>query len=477
LSEADEAVHSDVSDAPPVAASPAAQSQAELANDALAATDESAASAGYSDTGDATSVAASPAAQSQPELADDIVVATDTGAAGTGVETIAADAQSIEIPDQEAGVAIAVPEPVYESDNTKVAKSGDAEIVSASEAAATNVAADLTAQSTNQTEEAELPDVSDLPLIDPCTQYKPEDDTWLDYSQLAIYRTVCGATAWFDGFFGDRRYDQATGETFGRISIGGYWDEYSGFDSRLRFRARFALPSLRERGSVLIGRGDDQTIIEERDTAGTDQIPVQPSPDQDQQVSTFVGFGWNGLASLSRSLDFSAGLKLRSKPIPIFKIKYRRAWQMTDRDVLSIRPLLYWRSDQGLGFTLQQDFDHVLNNAFLFRWANYGNISEDEEVQGVRWGSTFYLYQALSQKKALTYSIFASGETDAPVSFQNVGLELRYRHSFLRKWLFIEYYGGVGWPRYQLEEKREINPGIGLRLEAYFGPAPDSWMR
>jgi len=77
----------------------------------------------------------------------------------------------------------------------------------------------------------------------------------------------------------------------------------------------------------------------------------------------------------------------------------------------------------------------------------------------------------------LTYSIFASGETDAPVRFQNAGLELRYRHSFLRKWLFIEYYGGVGWPRYQLDEKREINPGIGLRLEAYFGPAPDSWMR
>ena len=43
--------------------------------------------------------------------------------------------------------------------------------------------------------------------VDPCTQYDPEYDTWLDRSQMTIYQTVCGATAWFDGFFGNRRFD------------------------------------------------------------------------------------------------------------------------------------------------------------------------------------------------------------------------------------------------------------------------------
>ena len=314
---------------------------------------------------------------------------------------------------------------------------------------------------------------------DPCKQYDPEYDTWLDRSQVKVYQTVCGATAWFDGFFGNNRYDQATGQTYGRISMGGYWDQLNGFDPRLRFRARFALPSLRERTSLLIGRGDEDDLIEERTTAIGDEIPTPPNqnPNQDQDVSTYIGFGFDRLASLTRGLRFTVGLKLRNPPVPIVKIKYRRNWQISERDLLSVRPLVYWRSDEGAGATLQVDVDHVINNAFLFRWANFGNVSQDEEVEGVNWGSTFYLYQALSEKKAVTYSVFFSGETKAPITFQNAGFELRYRQSILRKWLFIEPYGSLSWPRFSLEEKRESNFGVGLRLEAYFGPAPDEWMR
>ena len=308
-----------------------------------------------------------------------------------------------------------------------------------------------------------------LPLVDPCKQYNTEHDTWMDRSQIKIYQTVCGATAWFDGFFGDRRYDQVTGETYGRISAGGYWDQLNGFDPRLRFRARFALPSLRERGSLLIGRGDEQDVIEERNTSRDDQNPVAPSPNQDENVSTFVGFGWDQLASLTRGLSFSAGVKLRTPIEPIIKIKYRRNWQLTERNLLSIRPLMYWRSQEGLGATVQLDVDHVINSAFLFRWANYGNVSQAEEVEGVNWGTTFFLFQALSEKQALTYSVFARGETNAPITFQNTGFELRYRQRILRKWLFIEYNGGVSWPRYLPEQTRKANFGSGLRLEAYFG--------
>lgn len=314
--------------------------------------------------------------------------------------------------------------------------------------------------------------------VDPCTQYDPEYDTWLDRSQMTIYQTVCGATAWFDGFFGDRRFDQVTGQTYGRISLGGYWDQRNGFDPRLRFRARFALPALRERSSALLfGRGDEQDVIEERNTSRGDETPVVPGSNQNENVSTFVGFGWDRLTSLTRSLSFSAGLRLRSPIEPILKVKYRRNWQLTERDLLSIRPLAYWRSEEGFGSTVQLDVDHVINSAFLFRWANFANVSESEEVEGVDWGTTFYLFQALSEKQALTYSIFAKGETDAPITFKNAGFEFRYRQRILRKWLFIEYRGGISWPRYLPEEERKANFGSGLRLEAYFGPAPDDWMR
>jgi hypothetical protein len=63
------------------------------------------------------------------------------------------------------------------------------------------------------------------------------------------------------------------------------------------------------------------------------------------------------------------------------------------------------------------------------------------------------------------------------VTFQNAGFELRYRHSFLRDWLFVEYVSGLSWPRQFLDERRKTNFGAGLYLEAYFGPAPDEYMQ
>ncbi len=107
----------------------------------------------------------------------------------------------------------------------------------------------------------ELPDDEMGPPLalanDPCEQFDADYDSWIDSSQVALYKTVCGATAWFDGFFGDRRYDQATGNTYGRISLGTFWDQREGFDPKFRFRARFALPAMRRRGSLIIARGDE----------------------------------------------------------------------------------------------------------------------------------------------------------------------------------------------------------------------------
>jgi hypothetical protein len=46
-----------------------------------------------------------------------------------------------------------------------------------------------------------------------------------------------------------------------------------------------------------------------------------------------------------------------------------------------------------------------------------------------------------------------------------------------RSWLFIELLTSVTWPRETLDEEREINPGIGVGFEMFFGPTPDSQLR
>ena len=83
----------------------------------------------------------------------------------------------------------------------------------------------------------------------------------------------------------------------------------------------------------------------------------------------------------------------------------------------------------------------------------------------------------MSNRRALTYSVFVRGETEDEVKLQNYGVEMKFRHRFLREWLFVEYVGSLSWPKELMTEKREINPGIGVRFEAHFGPTPQSKLR
>jgi len=128
--------------------------------------------------------------------------------------------------------------------------------------------------------------------------------------------------------------------------------------------------------------------------------------------------------------------------------------------MLSLRPIVYWRSEEKLGTTLHVDLDQMLNEKMMLRWANFGNVAQ-EEVQGLEWESSLFLFQALSNRRAMTYRALVVGETKAEETLNNYGFEVRYRQRVLREWLFVEFITGLTWPKYFADEQREANIGIG----------------
>ena len=311
---------------------------------------------------------------------------------------------------------------------------------------------------------------------DPCDAPDAETDTWLDDSQQRVYEAVCVTTAWVDGFFGDKRFDPESGNTFGRMGLSTFWDERDGFDDKFRFRASFALPALKNRWNLLLGKGDEKQLIEERSNfSNFDEFPSAFDTSGDD--SFLVGLGYSKRKGIKRGFRFSGGVRVGTPLRPFLKALYARAWDLDERTLLRVRPIGYWRSGEGLGSTLHVDTDRLLHPKFLLRWANFGNVSQDREVEGVDWGSTLSLYQSLSDKRVLTYRTFVRGETRAEVPMDNYGVELRYRMPVLRKWLFLDMNTSITWPKEFEYEKRESNFGAGIGLEMFFGPAPDAYMR
>jgi hypothetical protein len=305
--------------------------------------------------------------------------------------------------------------------------------------------------------------------IDPCDQF----DTVgvLDGTQEWVYETTCRTAAWFDGFFGNRRFDGRSGQTYGRVGLSGFWDQRDGFDPKFRFRANFALPALRDRASLMIGRGSEEELIEER-TTEMDTIPGNFNRIDDD--SFLVGLGYTG--KKDRGFKLSIGAKVRAPPEPYIKLAYRKHWALTESTMLGVRPIVYWKTDDKFGTTLHVDFDHLLTNTLMLRWANYGNAATSRNVEGLEWQSSLILFQALSNRQALTYRVMVLGETQAEVPLGNYGFEIRYRRRMLRDWLFLELASSVTWPQEFRDENRDANFGIGAGLEMYFGPVPEGRM-
>ena len=315
----------------------------------------------------------------------------------------------------------------------------------------------------------------DRPTFDeqrPCIEPVEEAAGWLDKSQVQVYQTVCGTVAWFDGFFGNRRYDAASKETNGRISVSGFWDQYEGFDPRFRFRVKLALPAMNDRANLLIGRGDEREMIEGQKQTPSDSIPSNFNSVEDD--SFMIGLGYQKGHGLKKGFDFTVGLRSFE---PFARARYRRAWELSESTLLRLSPVVYWKWDEKFGTTLSGNIDHLLTDRLMFRWSASGNVSQDDEIRGVAWNSWLSLFQALADKKAISYHAFAIGETKEVVAKQNFGFEVRFRRRILRKWLFLDLVSSVSWPRYLLEEERDINFGIGAGFEMYFGPVPDALLR
>jgi hypothetical protein len=306
-----------------------------------------------------------------------------------------------------------------------------------------------------------------------CDKPGSDENDWIDKVQRGVYSSVCGTALWFDGLFGNPRFDQDSRETFGRLGAFERYDRRDQLDTRLLLRARWALPNMKQRLRLTLARGDEQQLVEERPSTVARPLPLGFQGVDDD--AWLLGLGYSKKNDLQNGFDFGIGVRFNTPIDPYVKSSYRHNFIFSDRTMLRFRETPFWRDSRGLGATTQISLDHLATDSVLLRWNNIGTVAEDTE--GLEWSTGFSAYKSLRQRRAISYTVLLHGETQADVEFQNYGVETRYRQSLFRKWLFMDLSASVTWPRETLEEVREMNPGVGLGFEMYFGPVPDVQMR
>jgi hypothetical protein len=295
----------------------------------------------------------------------------------------------------------------------------------------------------------------------------------IDRTQATVYGVVNSSTQWFDSFFGTGRVDQGNNVSMGSVTLGAQWDQRDGVEHIARMRARVPLNALRDRTRLVFGRGNVEEFVDGTTDGNNESLPSQFSDFEDDDW--LLGIGYSRKGELSSGFDVGVGVKIASPLEPYVRTTYRWNHAFNEALLWQLRPRVFWQNQRGYGATVNSILDYAANSKWLLR--TWTTLSVEDEIQGMGWTNNFIAYQSLTNRTALSYSLFASGETEGEVELQDYGVELRYRKRIAREYLFIELSTRLTWPRYLLEEKRQSNFGVGLAFEMQFGDWPGRQQR
>jgi hypothetical protein len=286
----------------------------------------------------------------------------------------------------------------------------------------------------------------------------------LDKTHAMLERNILKQAVRFDNFFGSVKPEnlrQTKYEIRWRNSI----KAEQGSDLKLgtTFRANFTLSKVSERLRLFIAGEDEPGLT----TQSLPQDPGNPGFDRTTPTTHFANTELRYELIQNPSLDIFLGAGFRLVlPFEVFartRLQYVR--NVGNISLMRIAETFFVKNTDYLGETTEFSLERLFGGATLLRWASAGTASE--EIKGLEWGSELSLFRQFSSKSALTLTGGIYGNTTSSDVFQNYQLVARYRHSFLRSWLFYELEPQIAWPR-KFDGSHPAKLAFTFRIEVVF---------
>lgn len=286
---------------------------------------------------------------------------------------------------------------------------------------------------------------------------EPEEEisvnrTWVDSSRDYARESADAFALWFDGFFGDQRYDEDSPYSSLRLSIENDWVESEGNDGRVRLRGRLYLPQFNEKLSVVFSDEEDVDLVNNN------------LSNEGREEDTNLDLQFTNDQQKNHRIDYRLGLRSSFKGRASVRYRYNDIFFNSYLGRLSQR--VQFIDGDGFESRTRVDIERSIDEKKLLRWSNQVEIAE--EVDGVEWVSTIQRIKRISSSRAISYFLSVNGETRPDYLVTSYGFGLRYRQSIFRPWLFIEVDPALAWVKDEKSDDREPQASLDIKLEIFF---------
>lgn len=296
------------------------------------------------------------------------------------------------------------------------------------------------------------------PAPNPVSPEAAQEDGILDTTR----GQVRGFSLWLgesvNDWFGDRPFDDGGRVTHGRLGLRNLWRQDEGWDTNVRFRARFDLPNLRDKAYIFIGRQNErETLTDQSEAFSREQLLLEERQKEDQ-----TGFAGLGVA-LRKNLDFRVGVRGGLKVFA--QARYRKQWALSEQDRIEFRETIFWNNKDKFGSTTALDYEHAFTPKLSLHWQNATTISD--KTDDFAWGSSLGLFRHFGDDRLLSGEMIVTGETGAQESVDEYGVRMKWIQPVYRDWLIGEFIVGHYWPQRE-DRERERSWALGVNLEMRF---------
>ncbi len=285
---------------------------------------------------------------------------------------------------------------------------------------------------------------------------------YVDALHSEIVRRLLVTAVWMDSFFADPDYVKEANRTYLRFRYEIFKEERSPFTYKPAVDFRLVLPEFEKKTHLIFSAdpavpptGASAPVLTAGERFGTTAqntitAGLQYIFHQDAETSFLIRTGFQ-FANLH--------------PVILFAPRYRVLMPLDDWVTRFTQEVL-WKSKGSWQTDTQIDFERPLPYQLFFRTSINGEWAA--QAKGYAYSLGFSLSQPLTPTHAVTYEWINSYNTWPVGALTEIAFRIRYRHSYLREWLFFELAPQVRFPR---DANFDSTAGILFKVEVLFGPS------
>jgi hypothetical protein len=280
-------------------------------------------------------------------------------------------------------------------------------------------------------------------------------ESGIDGTHSAVSRGIVGVVHGFDRFFGEDLVDTRDDDTLIRLKLNVEIAENDQVSVNNNASFRIALPQLSRKVQLIfddvVERNEEKDFVEEV---------------QDSQPLTGVRY-----VTDIEKVRYNTDVGLRLKSRPDFFVR-GRASRLFPKDPWSTKLTqdVYWFREDGFGERSEFRLSRRLNARMLARATSRATWEENHD--GVTFAQIFSLYDKLSTRRALRWSVLAEAPTHPVFDVDMYKVAVNWRQLIHSTWLYLEITPAVEFPR---ERDYKASPLIMFELEMLLGDADKPW--